>query len=159
MFPNEWDTTQILDGIFTKSYMHLFGELFYDDYDTEEINRHPYRQCRYYKNRTEFDNRSDPNLERCPDLSNVMKVLLFAYMFLGNVVLLNMLIAMMSNTYNVISDINTNAHHRWYLKKLRITITYLEKSAWIPPFNIINIIYRMVRCCPNVVHDEFRYAK
>ena len=133
--------------------MHLFGELFYEDYDEIDGAR-----CYRYQNRTEYDNRTDKNLERCPDLSNIMKVLLFAYMFLGNVVLLNMLIAMMSNTYNVISDINTNAHHRWYLKKLRITITYLEKSAWVPPFNIINIIYRMIKCSPKVVHDEFRYA-
>lgn len=136
--------------------MHLFGELFYEDYDADEN-----RQCHRFQTRVEYQTRSksDTNLERCPDLSNVIKVLLFAYMFLGNVVLLNMLIAMMSNTYNVISDINTNAHHRWYLKKLRITITYLEKSAWVPPFNIINLIYRLFKCTPGVVHDEFRYEK
>ena len=136
--------------------MHLFGELFYEDYDADEN-----RQCHRFQTRAEYEislKSSDANLERCPDLSNVIKVLLFAYMFLGNVVLLNMLIAMMSNTYNVISDINTNAHHRWYLKKLRITIQYLEKSAWIPPFNIINMIYRLVQCCPAVIHDEFRYV-
>ena len=142
--------------------MHLFGELFYDDYDSDNFEN---SGCRRFKSRSEYENTimksangslKMQNFDRCPDLNNFIIILLFLYMFLGNVVLLNMLIAMMSNTYNVISDINTNAHHRWYLKKLRITIQYLEKSAWIPPFNIINMIYRLVRCCPSVIHDEFR---
>ena len=60
--------------------MHLFGELFYEDYDEIDGAR-----CYRYHNRTQYDNRTDKNLERCPDLSNIMKVLLFAYMFLGNV--------------------------------------------------------------------------
>ena len=157
LFPNEWDFYKIVDGIFTKSYMHLFGELFYEDYDAGED-----RQCHQFQSRAEYEihvKSSGGNLERCPDLSNLMKVLLFAYMFLGNVVLLNMLIAMMSNTYMVFTDINTNAHHRWYLKRLRITIQYLEKSAWIPPFNIISTIYRLIKCCPDVIHDEFRYVR
>ena len=75
--------TRYKDTIRGQFYGHTHWDhmrLFYEDYDAEEINSNPYRQCRFYKNRTAYDNRSDPNLERCPDLSNIMKVLLFAYM-------------------------------------------------------------------------------
>lgn len=72
---------------------------------------------------------------RCPGYNRFTVALLFGYMFLGHIVLLNMLIAMMSSTYNKVSDKNTADHHRWFLSRYKITYEYLNRSVFVPPLN------------------------
>ena len=64
------------------------------------------------------------------------KVLLFVYMFVGNVILLNMLIAMMSNTFNKVTSDDSAHRNKWFLWKYRIVDEYVRKPLWVPPFTL-----------------------
>ena len=73
-------------------------------------------------------------MPRCPHSNRGAMALLFAYMFMGNVILLNMLIAMMSNTFNNMTSADSAHRNRWFLSKYRIIDQYMRKPVWVPPF-------------------------
>ena len=73
-------------------------------------------------------------MPRCPNSNTGAKALLFGYMFVGNVILLNMLIAMMSNTFNKVTSDDSAHRNKWFLWKYRIVDEYVRKPLWVPPF-------------------------
>lgn len=82
--------------IFSKSYFHIFGELFQleiADYDFSEFS---YGACHSSTN-NELHRRT-----QCPERSFMTMIILAFYMMVSNIVLLNMLIALFSNTYDEI---------------------------------------------------------
>lgn len=94
--------------------------------------------CDKFTNKTYYDeiNNSTEVMPRCPYSNRFAMALLFGYMFLGNVVLLNMLIAMMSNTFNNLTSQESAHRNRWFLSKYRIIDQYLRKPVWVPPFTM-----------------------
>ena len=96
--------------------------------------------CDRFTNKTHYDEVNNATagevMPRCPYSNRFAMALLFGYMFLGNVVLLNMLIAMMSNTFNNLTSQSSAHRNRWFLSKYRIIDQYLRKPVWVPPFTM-----------------------
>lgn len=96
------------------------------------------KYCTIYNNRTHHaEIVADPQrieLDRCPYTNRGVLAFMFLYMFLGNIIQLNMLIAMMSNTFTMLTDTESVHRHQWFLKKYNIVDDYLRKTVWVPPF-------------------------
>ena len=121
------------------STKQLIGEITDDPYqDRLSVDD---GSCKNYTSTSEYfaDNGNNSEVEsmpRCPNSNTSAKVLLFVYMFVGNVILLNMLIAMMSNTFNKVTSDDSAHRNKWFLWKYRIVDEYVRKPVWVPPFTL-----------------------
>eukprot|EP00475_Leptophrys_vorax_P023841 TRINITY_DN3281_c0_g1_i6.p1 TRINITY_DN3281_c0_g1~~TRINITY_DN3281_c0_g1_i6.p1 ORF type:complete len:903 (-),score=225.10 TRINITY_DN3281_c0_g1_i6:64-2772(-) len=78
---------------------------------------------------TQFDNTSNDNVKR------VLIVMATSYQLLSNIVLVNMLIAMMSQTYNIIGD---RARQEFLFLKTQLVKEFdFKDSTMPPPFNLV----------------------
>eukprot|EP00057_Strongylocentrotus_purpuratus_P005699 XP_003731577.2 PREDICTED: transient receptor potential cation channel subfamily M member 5 [Strongylocentrotus purpuratus] len=78
LFPHVTDTRQMLKGIFYRSYFQIYGELFLEELE----------------GRNDCSN-EDPTMEPCPANTWFGTTILAVYLFISNVLLLNLLIAML----------------------------------------------------------------
>ncbi|XP_022086358.1 short transient receptor potential channel 5-like isoform X2 [Acanthaster planci] len=100
-----------------------------------------------------FDLMNLDNLKMNADLgfSQVVGTILYAaYSLVGVVVLLNALIAMMSNTYTRVEE---NSDVEWKVARTRLMTEYLSESATIPPpLNIIPSMRSVLRLIQRLAH-------
>lgn len=72
----------------------------------------------------------------------VLPALLLCYMLLTTVVLINLLIAQMSTTYE---EMNEVAVDEWHFARAGLVLEFMEKSSLPPPFNLLVYFWRTVR--------------
>eukprot|EP01099_Mayorella_cantabrigiensis_P000889 TRINITY_DN1377_c0_g1_i1.p1 TRINITY_DN1377_c0_g1~~TRINITY_DN1377_c0_g1_i1.p1 ORF type:complete len:304 (+),score=61.51 TRINITY_DN1377_c0_g1_i1:174-1085(+) len=72
-------------------------------------------------------------------------VLLLSYLVLSQVLLINLLIAMMADTYG---DVRDNADKEWKFNQAFLLSQYIAANPVPPPFNMLYILYRAVTCTP-----------
>ena len=104
-------------GIIIKPYLHIFGENFLDQLAHAG-------QCRYNENHL---------FEACSStyLRPVFGLLLFiAFSIVVNIMLINLLIAVFSNTYNIVKE-NSNLY--WNIIFYRVAVVYYSKPLNYPP--------------------------
>ncbi|KAH9505775.1 Transient receptor putative cation channel sub M member 2 [Bulinus truncatus] len=140
LYPNTTPNWKLLYYVPRKAYWQIYGELFLDDIEGDD-------NCK--KNMTEY---KDDDTKRCP--SEVGKyfvpILLGFYMLMTNVLLLNLLIAMFSYTFQQIQD-NTDMH--WCFQRFKLIFEYTERPVLPPPVIIFNHVYLIIsyyyhRCSP-----------
>lgn len=75
-----------------------------------------------------------------------------SYCVINVIVLLNLLIAMMSNSYAMIVE---HSDTEWKFARTKLWMSYFEESATLPPpFNIFPNLKHFLRCCrPKVKRD------
>jgi hypothetical protein len=78
-------------------------------------------------------------------------VLLCLYSLIAQIMLVNLLIAMMGNTYNSVSE---NANKEWKFYRYRIITDYINSSPCPPPFNLIGIIFNPKVCFTRAHEDK-----
>eukprot|EP00049_Salpingoeca_infusionum_P025689 m.21225 g.21225 ORF g.21225 m.21225 type:complete len:1390 (-) comp8262_c0_seq1:191-4360(-) len=128
-----WNNTSIHQMLFMP-YFQIYGELF-----LEEMRE--FTEC----TELEFSNCANN------DIGWFAAVLLAIYLMVANILLVNLLIAMMSKTYE---DVQDTAEEHWALMALDALLEY-DSTWFLPaPFNIIyhlsrpfTWLYRRSKCC------------
>ncbi|XP_070536806.1 transient receptor potential cation channel subfamily M member-like 2 isoform X1 [Ptychodera flava] len=123
LYPNESRIVPLIEGVFYKPYFQIYGELF-----LEEL-------------RGEIDCTTNATLieeggQRCPDTHWLVIVLLVLYMMLSNVLLLNLLIAMFSYTFEAVQE-NTDIF--WKFQRYALIVEYMRR----PPSALPSLSYHI----------------
>ncbi|CAG2255387.1 unnamed protein product [Mytilus edulis] len=80
--------------------------------------------------------------DRCPEVNQINTVVLAVYMVLSHIILVNILIAMFSNTFTKVQDNNELV---WKFHRYSLIQEYNDRSALLPPLIIISYLNRTLR--------------
>ena len=132
----------ILYNILYAPYFQIYGELFISERST-------------YPFEDQLDECTDAILvgginasvfgddpQRCPNKHKMVEVLQALYMLIANVLLLNLLIALFSNTF---TTIQANAEKYWKFQRYSLIREYYYRPSFVPPFIIISHVYNVLR--------------
>ncbi|XP_006816700.2 transient receptor potential cation channel subfamily M member 1-like [Saccoglossus kowalevskii] len=115
-----------------KPYWQLYGELFLEEVECLIDNETCHTDPRY--------------LDTCPDVPDnirwVAPTLTAIYMLISNILLINLLIAMFSYTFQKVQD---NSETIWRFYRYELISEYHDRPTLAPPLIIINHGYRMAR--------------
>lgn len=160
LYANEWRIYPLLMGVIVKPFFSMFGELFLGENTgykyTDNIDPHPNLTnpevmsnllpdwgntvCSKISSRSAFEELENNLLAegkevvRCPHQSRLIWFLMALYQIIANALLLNLLIAMFSNTFD---RINRDAALVWKFQRFDLLKSYHAKPAIIPPLNLI----------------------
>ena len=148
----------LVEGIFFAPYWQMYGELNIDEID-EKIEDRGTRSLNISLTDPDFVNiekrnctQEEIDLGYCEDFSNynyVVKAMLGVYMLIGNVMLLNMLIAIFSHIFE---KVEKNAKAVWWYELYSLVEEYDQMPGLGPIFCPLEIVYKMIRglrdrCC------------
>ncbi|KAJ8035334.1 Transient receptor potential cation channel subfamily M member 2 [Holothuria leucospilota] len=128
LFPNESNPKTLFSGIFSTTYIQMFGENLLDNLEVMDCSN----------NVTLIEMGL---AERCPQYTWIGRILLYIYMMLSTVLLLNLLIAMFSYTFSNVQEKNDEL---WKYHKYTVHVEYFRRPTFPPPFNIL--VYIMKFC-------------
>ncbi|GFO31361.1 transient receptor potential cation channel subfamily m member 3 [Plakobranchus ocellatus] len=134
MFPNSPVSWTILKNVLYYPYFQIYGELFIED-----LEKGGEGDCT--TNETIW--RDDPS-KRCPEENAIVPIMLALYMILTNVLLVNLLIAMFSYTFQVVQDNSTKV---WRFYRISLVSEYFDRPTLVPPIIVINHLWRLMRYC------------
>ncbi|XP_033120176.1 transient receptor potential cation channel subfamily M member-like 2 [Anneissia japonica] len=126
LFPNEKDVGEAIVGVLYMPYLQILGELFLDV--TIEGNL---EDC--------SSNNTDDNLHLCPKTGPVVSILFVIYLLVGNVLLLNLLIAIFSFVFD---EIQSKSEMIWKYERYALVMEYVDKPTLVPPFHVFEIIIK-----------------
>ncbi|WAR05192.1 TRPM2-like protein [Mya arenaria] len=99
-------------------------------------------------------------MARCPTDTGkwVVPIMMGIYMLLANVLLLNLLIAMFSNTFQKVQD-NTDKH--WHFQRYSLIHEYYTRPVLFPPLILLSHIFLLLRfifesCCCKAMKKQRR---
>ncbi|KAH3703627.1 hypothetical protein DPMN_078666, partial [Dreissena polymorpha] len=117
--PVTWETAR---QIIRKPYLHLYGELFLDE--TEDL-KDCTNDASLWKNGTS---------ERCPSETGRMvgPIMMAVYLLFSNILMLNLLIAMFSYTFNKIHE---RSEKIWCFQRYIMVKDYAQRPVLCPPVN------------------------
>ncbi|XP_078341129.1 transient receptor potential cation channel subfamily M member 2-like isoform X1 [Crassostrea virginica] len=121
--------------IFYYPYWQLYGETFNDFFTGSENEDN---NCS--SNSTEWS--TDPSVERCPEYDWTVLAVSAFYMLFANLLLVNLVIAMFSSTYE---RVTANAENLWRFERYTVVTTY--RSRIPSPLNLICFVCRIRRRC------------
>uniref|UniRef100_A0A4W3HRU2 Transient receptor potential cation channel, subfamily M, member 5 n=1 Tax=Callorhinchus milii TaxID=7868 RepID=A0A4W3HRU2_CALMI len=124
LHPNETRPEWIFRRVLYRPYLQIFGQIPLNEIDEVQM---PGPNC------TES---SDPKSPPCPNTyaNWLMIVLLVIFLLVTNVLLLNLLIAMFSYTFQVVQE-NTDIF--WKFQRYNLIVEYHNRPSLAPPFIII----------------------
>ncbi|XP_048780497.1 transient receptor potential cation channel subfamily M member 2-like isoform X2 [Ostrea edulis] len=130
MFPNSVLSYALVKQILRKGYWTLYGELFLEEYEggTECTN-----------NITIYMDSPD---RRCPEGTMVATLLMAIYVLFANVLLLNILIAMFSNTFQKVQD---NTDRLWNYMRCSLIYEFYNKPFLPAPLSLPIYIILMIK--------------
>ncbi|KAJ8317399.1 hypothetical protein KUTeg_005303 [Tegillarca granosa] len=121
----------ILKDVLYYPYWQLYGEIFLEalDTDTDCVDR-----------ALQLANSSNTTVDAtyCRTFNFLVPLFLAVYLIIGNILLLNLLIAIFSNVFKSVDD---NSKEIWKYHKYFLAMEYDNKSALAPPLSIITHTY------------------
>ena len=155
----------LVEGILFAPYWQMYGELNLEDIDTKIDGQ----EARNILDSQKTCNMSLRNEEgelpwHCEDFSKynfVVKVMLGVYMLIGNVMLLNMLIAIFSHIYE---KVDKNAKSVWWYEMYRLVEDYDQMPGLGPLFCPFELIYTVIvglrksSCCKKKKENSEDYS-
>ncbi|XP_061181480.1 transient receptor potential cation channel subfamily M member 2-like [Saccostrea echinata] len=130
MFPNSVMSSALVTQILRKGYWTLYGELFLDEYEGAE-------ECT--KNVTIY---AVSPKNRCPEERMVATLLMAFYVLFANVLLLNILIAMFSNTFQKVQE---NTDRLWNYMRCSLIYEFYNKPFLPAPLSLPIYIFLMIK--------------
>ncbi|XP_033755589.1 transient receptor potential cation channel subfamily M member-like 2 isoform X2 [Pecten maximus] len=149
LFPNDPPSWRLLKQVVYLPYWQMYGELFLENVEGEVP-----ADCT--TNETIW---RAGTMQRCAENNALVALLLAIYMLLTNILLVNLLIAMFSDTFQKVQD---NSLKVWRFYKFSLVYEYYERPSIFPPFIIINHAFRggrwlMHKFCRKLnYHDDFK---
>ncbi|KAK3766250.1 hypothetical protein RRG08_036888 [Elysia crispata] len=134
LFPNSPVSWSILKNVLYYPYFQIYGELFLED-----LEKGGEGDCT--TNKTIWQ--EDPS-QRCPEENAIVPIMLALYMVLTNILLVNLLIAMFSYTFQTVQDNSTKV---WRFYRISLVNEYFDRPTLVPPIIVINHIWRLFRYC------------
>ena len=103
----------------------------------------------------ELDNSECTN-ESCPEPSGVIYsyVALMIYMITANILLVNLLIAMFSSTFQ---DVQDNTDEIWRFQRYRLVFEYYDSSILPPPINFVAYLISIGAYLKNLGKEKIEY--
>ncbi|KAI8729644.1 transient receptor potential cation channel subfamily M member 2 [Biomphalaria glabrata] len=132
MFPNQTKDWSILYTVFLYPYFQIYGELFLDDLKGKDDGD----GCT--KNQSIWE--TDPT-QRCPEKNAIVYIFLSIYLVLINILLINLLIAMFSYTFQKVQDNSTKV---WRFHRISLVNEYFDRPSLVPPLIVINHLWRIL---------------
>ncbi|XP_052253944.1 transient receptor potential cation channel subfamily M member-like 2 isoform X2 [Dreissena polymorpha] len=147
LYPNSPLSWSTVSQVIRKSYWNIYGELFLDEIEGDQ-------NCTF--DEMLWSNGTSP---RCPsDVGKVVvPILMGVYMMFANVLLLNLLIAMFSYTFQRVQD-NTDKH--WCFQRYSLIYEYYTRPVLCPPlilFIHIILLFKYIAtllCCKTLQNQE-----
>ncbi|XP_077390713.1 transient receptor potential cation channel subfamily M member 4a [Festucalex cinctus] len=141
----EW----IFRRVFHKPYMHIYGLL-----PMEEVDAEYFQEINCTDNRTLIQAGAEPCMNT---YANWLVIFLQAvYLLVTNILLINLLIAMFSYTFNKVQD---NSDTYWKFQRYSLIVEYHSRPCLAPPFIIIShlnvFIKRYIRRIPSEKKRHF----
>ncbi|XP_076456247.1 transient receptor potential cation channel subfamily M member-like 2 isoform X2 [Babylonia areolata] len=135
LYPQTELSWKLLYHLPRKAYWQIYGELFLEEIEGSD------NSCT-----TDPALYSGYNVQRCPsDIGKyLVPVLMGVYVLMTNVLLLNLLIAMFSYTFQKIQE-NTDVH--WYYQRFNLVLEYYERPWLPPPFTLFIHVFMVVSWC------------
>ncbi|XP_038076611.1 transient receptor potential cation channel subfamily M member 5-like isoform X1 [Patiria miniata] len=127
LYPNSTHPASIARGVLYRSYFQLYGQLFLEDVDSD---------CA--ANQTQIAE----GMDSCPQSSWFATISLAVYLFISNILLLNLLIAMLNYTFTAIQE-NTDAY--WKYQRYQLIKEYYRRPPIVSPFILAAHLYQLVR--------------
>ncbi|XP_052075160.1 transient receptor potential cation channel subfamily M member-like 2 isoform X1 [Mytilus californianus] len=130
---------KILRDVIYFPYWQFYGELFLEEIDDDE-------SCRDQLNTTS----GVPDVSFCRTYHWLVPIFLAAYLMIGNVLLLNLLIAIFSNVFQ---EVEVNSNRIWKYQMYLLVMEFDTKAALVPPLSIFIHIYLVFKwvfrhtCC------------
>ncbi|XP_032358536.1 transient receptor potential cation channel subfamily M member 4 [Etheostoma spectabile] len=140
---------RIFRRVFYRPYLHIFGQIPVEEMD---VKKSWDRDCTH--NVTLIQSGEEP----CRTVSNnwLVVILLVIYLMVTNILLINLLIAMFSYTFN---KVQANGDIYWKFQRYNLIVQYHSLPSLAPPFIIlshINIfIKRVIRKVPSFKRMHF----
>ncbi|XP_060575124.1 transient receptor potential cation channel subfamily M member-like 2 isoform X2 [Ruditapes philippinarum] len=128
MYHDRSPSWTILKDVLYYPYWQLYGELFLEEIETDS--------CK-------------PGSLDCRTSHWLVPIILAAYLLVGNILLLNLLIAIFSNVFQ---QIEKNSKEIWKYHMYFLVMEYDKKPFLVAPFSIIPIFFHAIRwlfrkCC------------
>lgn len=130
----------ILKDVVYFPYWQLYGEIFLEEIDG--------------------DNCAD-GMADCKTGHWLIKFLLAAYLLVGNILLLNLLIAIFSHVFD---KVEKNANEIWKYQMYFLVMEYEKKTALVPPFSLFEHVFLILqwivrKTCRKRVKDNQNFGK
>ncbi|XP_067657196.1 transient receptor potential cation channel subfamily M member-like 2 isoform X2 [Haliotis asinina] len=140
LYPQRKGDTVILKDIVFYPYWQLYGEIFLEEIETDQTCMAALQNMTTV---TPFNN-------TCRTSNWMVPILLAIYLSVGNILLLNLLIAIFSHVFDTVEQ---NSIEIWKFQMYYLVMEYDIKSSIIPPFNIVKHAYYLFKwifrktCC------------
>uniref|UniRef100_H2ZBY8 TRPM SLOG domain-containing protein n=1 Tax=Ciona savignyi TaxID=51511 RepID=H2ZBY8_CIOSA len=135
LYPNETDVGKAIQGVLSKPYWQIYGELF-----LSEIHFDPGNLLAKAFNIPLIVFVFSAGQRRCPEINRLVPVLSALYMLLASVLLLNLLIAMFSYTFESLTQ---NTYNLYKFQRYELLEAYYFRSSIMTPFSIFSYIYQL----------------
>ncbi|XP_026064209.1 transient receptor potential cation channel subfamily M member 4 [Carassius auratus] len=139
----------IIRRVFYRPYMHIYGQIPLDEIDADKRQE---KVCT--DNMTLIHQGAEP----CPqsDANWLVLILLSVYLLVTNILLVNLLIAMFSYTFNKVQE-HSDVH--WKFQRYNLITEYHSRPCLSPPFIIIShlhiFIKRVIQRLPSNKNQHF----
>jgi hypothetical protein len=81
---------------------------------------------------------------RCPQENWFIKGLSLIYMMTANIILLNLLIAMFTHSFDAVKSNRSGDMDLWNSKRYALIKEYYHRPALVPPFNVFTVVTKMI---------------
>ncbi|XP_061196286.1 transient receptor potential cation channel subfamily M member-like 2 [Saccostrea echinata] len=154
LYPNSPKEWVLLKDVVYHPYWQMYGELFLEN---KEGNDPSADAGTCTSNETIW---RSGEVDRCPEKNALVVLLMVVYMLLTNILLVNLLIAMFSDTFQKVQD---NSEKVWRYHRYSLVYEFYERPALFPPLIILNHLFRAIRwlinrcssrCCKNEIRTR-----
>ncbi|XP_037787629.1 LOW QUALITY PROTEIN: transient receptor potential cation channel subfamily M member 2-like [Penaeus monodon] len=141
---NLTDVGQIMREVLLTPYWQMYGELLLDDIKGGDVETCYPESCTVPESCvTEGRNCiQDCVCENAKEYTWAVNLMLFIYLIIGNIMLLNLLIAIF--TY-VFDEVQENSMEIWKFEMYRLIREYDSKPALVPPFVVLEYVWRIMK--------------
>ncbi|XP_037787974.1 transient receptor potential cation channel subfamily M member-like 2 [Penaeus monodon] len=151
----------IIESVILTPYWQMYGELLLDEIVANDHETCHEKSCRVVDScldQTQACLR-DCVCENPADYKWVVKLMLFVYLIIGNIMLLNLLIAIF--TY-VFDEVQENSMEIWKFEMYRLIREYEKKPILVLPFVIVQHFWWLFRaagraCCAKTEEESTEY--
>ncbi|XP_060552910.1 transient receptor potential cation channel subfamily M member 2-like isoform X4 [Ruditapes philippinarum] len=132
LFPNSPASWYLLKSVLYIPYWQMYGELFLENLEGE----HP-SSC----TTNESIWRPAGGVDRCPEENALVPLLGAVYLILTNILLVNLLIAMFSYTFQMVQD---KSEQVWRFYRYSLVYEFYDRPKFCPPLIVISHVYRSI---------------
>ncbi|KAG7176679.1 Transient receptor potential cation channel subfamily A member 1-like 12 [Homarus americanus] len=153
---NSTSVSSIMEDVLLTPYWQMYGELLLDEAEGDDQEVCHQKSCLINEFCTNATTTCKEKVscvcESSKDYSWVVNLMLFFYLIIGNIMLLNLLIAIFTKRdtthpqplYSYVFDeVQENSMEIWKFEMLRLIREYDMKPSLIPPFVVLEYIWRV----------------